>query len=166
MAKLRREMGRRMLDNGYYVCPVELDRPSESIWEFCTHLVNTVEFRPTLQAQGDDAATNGQVGRVKVFGGPLVPSGRQSRLTRRWGRVRSVRRRNLLEAHGEIDGFRSRYRAAGEMNVKHGRADNNMGLAAFRTGQGLKGLLRYETKLGLKIPSGVTTMPGHDQRRF
>jgi hypothetical protein len=72
MAKLRREMHRRMLGNGYCARPVELDCHFESICESCTYFVTTVEFRPTLQAQRDDAVTKGQVGRVKVFDGLLT----------------------------------------------------------------------------------------------
>ena len=71
MAKLRREMHRRMLGNGYCARPVELDCHFESICESCTYFVTTVEFRPTLQAQRDDAETKGQIGRVKVFDGLL-----------------------------------------------------------------------------------------------
>jgi integrase/recombinase XerD len=36
-------------------------------WEYRT----TIEFRPTLQKQCDDAQTKGQVGRQKVFDGLL-----------------------------------------------------------------------------------------------
>lgn len=71
MAKLRREMHRRMLGNGYCARPVELDCHFESICESCTYFVTTVEFRPTLKAQRDDAETKGQVARVKVFDGLL-----------------------------------------------------------------------------------------------
>ncbi|MHB1928246.1 MAG: tyrosine-type recombinase/integrase [Acidimicrobiales bacterium] len=71
MAKLRREMHRRMLGNGYCARPVELDCHFESICESCTYFVTTVEFRPTLKAQRDDAEAKGQVGRVKVFEGLL-----------------------------------------------------------------------------------------------
>ncbi len=71
MAKLRREMHRRMLGNGYCARPVELDCHFESICESCTYFVTTVEFRPTLKAQRDDAEARDQVGRVKVFDGLL-----------------------------------------------------------------------------------------------
>ena len=72
MAKLRKEMHQRMLGNGYCARPVELDCHFESICESCTFFVTTVEFRPTLQRQRDDAATKGQVGRQKVFDGLLA----------------------------------------------------------------------------------------------
>jgi hypothetical protein len=71
MAKLRREMQRRMLGNGYCARPVQLDCHFESICESCTYFVTTVEFRPTLRAQRDDAEAKAQVGRVKVFDGLL-----------------------------------------------------------------------------------------------
>jgi hypothetical protein len=71
MRALRGEMHRRMLGNGYCARPVELDCHFESICESCTFFVTTIEFRPTLQKQRDDAATKGQVGRQKIFDGLL-----------------------------------------------------------------------------------------------
>jgi integrase len=71
MAKLRSEMHRRMLGNGYCARPVGLDCHFESICESCSFFVTTVEFRPTLRAQRDDAKQKGQVGRQKVFDGLL-----------------------------------------------------------------------------------------------
>src|SRR5947209_15928322 len=59
MAKLRREMNRRMLGNGYCARPVELDCHFESICESCTYFVTTPEFTPILQRQRDDAAPKG-----------------------------------------------------------------------------------------------------------
>ncbi|MGH3863392.1 tyrosine-type recombinase/integrase [Actinokineospora sp.] len=67
MRKLRGEMHRRMLGNGYCARPVEMDCHFESICESCTFFVTTIEFRPTLRAQRDDAERKGQVGRQKVF---------------------------------------------------------------------------------------------------
>ena len=49
MRKLRGEMHRRMLGNGYCARPVEMDCHFESICESCTFFVTTIEFRPTLQ---------------------------------------------------------------------------------------------------------------------
>ena len=69
MVKLRREMDRRMLGNGY--CDVELDCHFESICESCTFFVTTVEFKPTLQRQRQDAARKGQLGRARIFEGLL-----------------------------------------------------------------------------------------------
>ena len=71
MRKLRSEMHRRMLGNGYCARPVELDCHFESICESCTFFVTTIAFRPTLQAQRDDAANKGQVAREKIFNGLL-----------------------------------------------------------------------------------------------
>ena len=71
MRKLRAEMHRRMLGNGYCARPVGLDCHFESICESCTYFQTTLEFRPTLQRQRDDAADKGQVGRLKIFDGLL-----------------------------------------------------------------------------------------------
>jgi integrase/recombinase XerD len=71
MRKLRTEMHRRMLGNGYCARPVEMDCHFESICESCSFFVTTIEFRPTLQRQRDDAARKGQLGRQKVFDGIL-----------------------------------------------------------------------------------------------
>jgi integrase/recombinase XerD len=72
MRKLRAEMHRRMLGNGYCARPVEMDCHFESICESCTFFVTTIEFRPTLQRQRDDAANKGQIGRQKIFDGLLT----------------------------------------------------------------------------------------------
>jgi integrase/recombinase XerD len=72
MRKLRAEMHRRMLGNGYCARPVELDCQFESTCESCTFFVTTLEFRPTLRAQRDDAERKGQVGRQRVFEGLLA----------------------------------------------------------------------------------------------
>jgi site-specific recombinase XerD len=72
MRKLRAEMHRRMLGNGYCARPVGLDCHFESICESCTYFQTTVEFRPTLQRQRDDAAEKGQLGRQKIFDGLLA----------------------------------------------------------------------------------------------
>jgi integrase/recombinase XerD len=71
MRKLRAEMHRRMLGNGYCARPVGLDCHFESICESCTFFQTTIEFRPTLQRQRDDAAAKGQIGRQKIFDGLL-----------------------------------------------------------------------------------------------
>ena len=71
MRKLRSEMHRRMLGNGYCARPVGLDCHFESICESCTYFQTTVEFRPTLERQRDDAAEKGQVARLKIFDGLL-----------------------------------------------------------------------------------------------
>jgi len=69
MRRLRAEMHQRMLGNGYCARPVGLDCHFESICESCTFFQTTIEFRPTLQRQRDDAATKGQVGRQQIFDG-------------------------------------------------------------------------------------------------
>ncbi|WP_366927637.1 tyrosine-type recombinase/integrase [Aeromicrobium sp.] len=71
MRKLRGEMHRRMLGNGHCAPPVETDCHFESICESCTFFVTTIEFRPTLQAQRDDAENKGQIARQKIFDGLL-----------------------------------------------------------------------------------------------
>jgi site-specific recombinase XerD len=71
MTKLRREAHRRMLGNGYCARPVELDCHFESICEACTFFVTTIEFRPTLERQRDDAEAKGQQARKKIFDGLL-----------------------------------------------------------------------------------------------
>jgi site-specific recombinase XerD len=71
MAKLRRQMHQRMLGNGYCARPVGLDCHFESICESCTFFVTTIEFKPTLERQRDDAAAKGQIGRQKIFDGIL-----------------------------------------------------------------------------------------------
>ncbi len=50
MRKLRAEMHRRMLGNGYCARPVGLDCHFESICESCVYFQTTLEFRPTLAA--------------------------------------------------------------------------------------------------------------------
>ena len=72
MTKLRREMHTRMLGNGYCARPVGLDCHFESICESCTFFQTTIDFRPTLERQRDDADTKGQVGRKKIFDGLLA----------------------------------------------------------------------------------------------
>jgi hypothetical protein len=67
MRKLRTEMHRRMLGNGYCARPVEMDCHFESICESCSFFVTTIEFRPTLEQQRNDSANKGQVARQKIF---------------------------------------------------------------------------------------------------
>jgi site-specific recombinase XerD len=70
MAKLRREH-HRLLGNGYCTRPPTLDCAFESICETCTFFQTSIEFRPTLQAQHDDAAAKGQQHRIQLFDGLL-----------------------------------------------------------------------------------------------
>jgi len=62
-------MHRRMLGNGYCARPVGMDCHFESICESCTFFQTTIEFRPTLQRQRDDAEAKG---RQKIFDGLLA----------------------------------------------------------------------------------------------
>jgi site-specific recombinase XerD len=66
MARLRREH-HRMLGNGYCTRPPKLDCAFESICESCAFFQTGIEFRPTLQAQHDDAANKGQEHRAQLF---------------------------------------------------------------------------------------------------
>jgi hypothetical protein len=59
MARLRREH-HRMLGNGYCTRPPELDCAFESICETCTFFHTSIEFRPTLATQHQDAAAKNQ----------------------------------------------------------------------------------------------------------
>ena len=63
MARLRREH-HRLLGNGYCTRPPELDCAFESICETCAFFQTSIEFRPTLQAQHDDAHAKGQTHRA------------------------------------------------------------------------------------------------------
>jgi site-specific recombinase XerD len=66
MARLRREHF-RLLGNGYCTRPAELDCTFEAVCENCTFFQTSIAFRPTLQAQHDDAATKNQTGRQHLF---------------------------------------------------------------------------------------------------
>jgi site-specific recombinase XerD len=67
MARLRREH-HRLLGNGFCTRPTELDCAFEAICETCSFFQTSIEFRPTLQAQHDDAASKGQDHRATLFG--------------------------------------------------------------------------------------------------
>jgi len=71
MARLRREH-HRMLGNGYCTRPPELDCAFESICETCTFFQTSIEFRPTLQAQHDDAIARHQDHRGQLFASLLA----------------------------------------------------------------------------------------------
>ena len=66
MRRLRLEH-RRMLGNGWCTRPAKLDCAMETICEGCGFFQTTIAFRPTLQAQHDDALTKGQEGRAELF---------------------------------------------------------------------------------------------------
>ena len=71
MARLRREH-HRMLGNGYCTRPPELDCAFESICETCTFFQTSIEFRPTLAAQHDDATAKHQDHRGQLFASLLA----------------------------------------------------------------------------------------------
>ncbi len=66
MARLNREHS-RMLGNGYCARPKIMDCQYETICESCTFFQTTIEFRPTLLAQRDDACAKGQVRRAQIY---------------------------------------------------------------------------------------------------
>jgi site-specific recombinase XerD len=66
MARLRREH-HRLLGNGYCTRPPQLDCAFESICETCSFFQTSIEFRPTLQAQHDDAEAKQQTHRAALF---------------------------------------------------------------------------------------------------
>jgi integrase len=67
MRALQAETSKRLLGNGYCARPIELDCRYETICESCTMFFTTIEHRPTIQAQRDDAHANGQTGRRDVY---------------------------------------------------------------------------------------------------
>jgi site-specific recombinase XerD len=71
MARLRREH-HRMPGNGYCTRPPELDCAFESICETCTFFQTSIAFRPTLQAQHDDAIARHQDHRGQLFASLLA----------------------------------------------------------------------------------------------
>jgi site-specific recombinase XerD len=66
MARLRREH-HRLLGNGHCTRPQELDCAFEAICENCSFFQTSIGFRPTLQAQHDDATAKGQHHRAALF---------------------------------------------------------------------------------------------------
>jgi integrase len=66
MARLRREH-HRLLGNGWCTRPPQLDCAFESICETCSYFQTSIEFRPVLAAQHDDAAAKNQAGRKQLF---------------------------------------------------------------------------------------------------
>jgi site-specific recombinase XerD len=77
MARLRREH-HRMLGNGYCTRPADLDCAFESICETCTFFQTSIEFRPTLAAQHDDAITKNQTHRGQLFASLLARIGQDA----------------------------------------------------------------------------------------
>jgi site-specific recombinase XerD len=71
MARLRREH-HRMLGNGWCTRPSQLDCAFESICETCSYFQTSIEFRPILQAQHDDATAKHQDHRGQLFASLLA----------------------------------------------------------------------------------------------
>ena len=90
MRKLRSEMHRRMLGNGYCARPVELDCHFESICESCSFFVTTIEFRPTLQRQRDDAARKGPDRTPEDLRRPAQPARHRRLLTSHFDRITRI----------------------------------------------------------------------------
>jgi len=67
MRRLRLEMNRRLLGNGYCTRPSELDCAYESVCETCVHFATGPEFVPVLLRQRDHAAERDQRSLVSVF---------------------------------------------------------------------------------------------------
>jgi len=66
MARLNAEHS-RMLGNGYCARPKDMDCHYETICESCTFFQTTIEFRPTLLAQRQDACAKGQTRRTQIY---------------------------------------------------------------------------------------------------
>ena len=66
MNRLRREH-HRLPGNGYCTRPPQLDCAFESSCETCTYFQTSIEFRPVLAAQHDDAAAKSQTSRQQLF---------------------------------------------------------------------------------------------------
>jgi site-specific recombinase XerD len=67
LTELHREMSSRLLGNGYCTRPRQLDCDHDSACENCVYFQTTIAFRPTLQAQRDDAAAKNQHDRQLLF---------------------------------------------------------------------------------------------------
>jgi site-specific recombinase XerD len=71
MARLRREH-HRLLGNGWCTRPPQLDCAFESICETCSYFHTSIEFRPALAAQHDDAIAKHQDHRRQLFASLLA----------------------------------------------------------------------------------------------
>jgi hypothetical protein len=67
MRRLRVEMERRLLGNGYCTRPLELNCAFESVCETCVHFSTGLEFQPVLLRQRDHAAERNQTNLVTVY---------------------------------------------------------------------------------------------------
>lgn len=71
MRRLRLEMQRRLLGNGYCTRPVELDCAFETVCETCVHFATDTEFVPVLLRQRDHAVERNHTKLVTVYEGLL-----------------------------------------------------------------------------------------------
>ena len=71
MRRLRIEMQRRLLGNGYCTRPVELDCQFESVCETCVHFATGPEFAPVILRQRDHANERGHTRLAAVHTGLL-----------------------------------------------------------------------------------------------
>jgi site-specific recombinase XerD len=71
MRRLRLEMQRRLLGNGYCTRPVELDCAFEAVCETCVHFATDSQFVPVLLRQRDHAAERNHTRLVTVYDGLL-----------------------------------------------------------------------------------------------
>jgi len=67
MRRLRLEMHRRLLGNGYCTRPIELDCAFETVCETCVHFATGPAFVPVLLRQRDHAAERHQANVVTVY---------------------------------------------------------------------------------------------------
>ena len=72
MRRLRLEMQRRLLGNGYCNRPPELDCSFETVCETCVHFSTGPEFVPVLLRQRDHAVERDQRRLATVFDGLLT----------------------------------------------------------------------------------------------
>ena len=71
MRRLRIEMQRRLLGNGYCTRPVELDCQFESVCETCVHFATGPEFAPVIMRQRDHARERDHRRLAAVYTGLL-----------------------------------------------------------------------------------------------
>jgi hypothetical protein len=71
MRRLRIEMQRRLLGNGYCTRPVELDCQFESVCETCVRFATGPEFAPVILRQRDHARERDHTRLAAVYPGLL-----------------------------------------------------------------------------------------------
>jgi site-specific recombinase XerD len=78
LTRLRREH-HRLPGNGWCTRPPQLDCAFESICETCTYFQTSIEFRPIVQAQHDDAHSKNQTHRASLFSSLITQIDQASR---------------------------------------------------------------------------------------